>query len=261
MTYVDFIEDSDFLDCVGFLIHSYDNALQGITFDKFFKNRIDTFKMSFDKVIYNYQEQNWVAAELQRQVEKTVTNDVGKFHEKLIGSVRGYTNYAVGNSYDIAADDRSLFAEIKNKHNTLTGTHVPALFNKMSIYADQNPEATCYYVRIIDTKSRDELWKFSSGPKDLNTGMRKSYEHPRIRIISGDRFWSLITGIDNAFKQICDVLPEVINDYISQNSQLQVGSSMGLFSQLYTQSQKNNRTLFEEITYINYQDKSKYEGY
>lgn len=250
-TYLSFITDEDLYDCIKFLYLEYEKALQGIDYNKFFKNRIDTFKMTFDKAINNLNEQSWLATELQRQVEKTITNQVGTFHEMLIGKIDGYTNYPVGNSYDIAKDDLTLFAEIKNKHNTVTGTHVVSLFKKIESYAELNPNATCYYVRIIDKESQNRIWSFRSGQVDPKTGLKPLYTHPRIRIISGDQFYKLITGIDDAYKQLCEVMPKALEDWMSTR-QAKQGSSMGLFAELYKESQKNKRTLFEEIIYINY---------
>ncbi|MCD5076307.1 MULTISPECIES: Eco47II family restriction endonuclease [Enterococcus] len=254
-TYLSFISDEDLFECIEFLYLEYEKALQGIDYQKFFKNRIDTFKMTFDTAINNLNEQSWLAAELQRQVEKTITNHVGTFHEKLIGKIEGFNNYPVGQSYDVANDDKTIFAEIKNKHNTVTGTHVLSLFEKIKRYADAFPDATCYYVRIIDTKSRNEIWKFRSGasePKPL-------YSHPRIRIISGDKFYELVTGKQTAFQELCEIMPKALQNWISTRNARQ-GSSMGLFADLYQQSQNNKRTLFEEIIYINY-PLSKYIGF
>lgn len=257
--YLSYITDNDLFDCIEFLYNEYEKALQGIDYDKFFKNRIDTFKMTFDKAVNNLNEQSWLAAELQRQVEKTITNHVGTFHEMLIGKIDGYTNYPVGNSYDVAKDDNTIFAEIKNKHNTVTGTHIVSLFNKIKGYADQYPNATCYYVRIIDTASRDEVWSFRSGTEDPVTKQKPLYEHPRIRIISGDKFYKLVTGVDDAFKQLCEIIPTAIEEWISTKHAKQ-GSSMGLFAELHFQSKKNERSLFEEIIHINY-PLSRYIGF
>lgn len=249
--YLEFISDEDFFSCIEFLYHRYEEALMGIDYSKFFKNRIDTFKMTFDKEINNLSEQDWLASELQRQVDKTITNSIGIFHEKLIGSIQGYTAYPVGNKFDIANDDFTILAEIKNKHNTLTGTHVPSLFRKMQEYANEYPNATCYYVRIIDKVSQDRVWKFSSGGK--------VYSDDRIRIISGDKFYELITGREDAFKEVATAVPLALREWMDMQNVKQ-GSSMGLFSELYTRSVKNNRSLFEEITEINY-DTSKYTGF
>lgn len=222
--YLSFITDEDLFECIEFLYTEYEKALEGIDFDKFFKNRIDTFKMTFDMGINNLSEQDWLAAELQRQVEKTITNHVGTFHEKLIGKIEGYTNYPVGYDYDVAKDDNTLFAEIKNKHNTLTGTH---------------------------TKSRNDIWEFRSGSIDENTREKPRFSHPRVRIASGDQFYKIVTGEEDAFKQLAYNIPIALDDWI-ETKRAKKGSSLGLFAELYQQAKANNRTLSEEIISINY---------
>lgn len=249
--YLSFITDEDLFECIEFLYTEYEKALEGIDFDKFFKNRIDTFKMTFDMGINNLSEQDWLAAELQRQVEKTITNHVGTFHEKLIGKIEGYTNYPVGYDYDVAKDDNTLFAEIKNKHNTLTGTHTKSLFQKICGYAEKYPDAICYYVRIIDTKSRNDIWEFRSGSIDENTREKPRFSHPRVRIASGDQFYKIVTGEEDVFKQLAYNIPIALDDWI-ETKRAKKGSSLGLFAELYQQAKANNRTLSEEIISINY---------
>ncbi|QIH76419.1 Eco47II family restriction endonuclease [Macrococcoides canis] len=258
-TYLSFITDEDLYECIEFLYNQYENALKGIDFDKFFKNRIDTFKMTFDTQINNLSEEAWLANELQRQVEKTITNHIGTFHEKLIGKIDGYTNHSVGNKYDVSKDDGTLFAEIKNKHNTVTGTHVINLFNKIKSYADQNPNAICYYVRIIDKVSQNKIWKFTSGDADANTKERPVYSHNRIRIVSGDEFYKIVAGYEDAYKDLSIAIPKALEQWM-QKKHARQGSSMGLFAELYTQAKQNNHSLYEEIVVINYK-KSNYLGF
>lgn len=258
-TYLSFITDDDLNECIEFLYNQYEDALKGIDYKKFFKNRIDTFKMTFDTKINNLSEEAWLSAELQRQVEKTITNHIGTFHEMLIGKIEGYTNHPSGHKYDVSKDDGTLYAEIKNKHNTVTGTHVISLFNKIKGYADQHPNAICYYVRIIDKCSQNKIWKFTTGDLDEKTGKKPEYSHDRIRIISGDEFYKIVAGYDNAFKDLNKVIPIALSNFINQKHASQ-GSSMGLFAELHYKSINNQRSLYEEIVDINYK-KSNYLGY
>lgn len=249
--YVDFIDDDKFLDCIKFLADKYIEAVSGTNLNEFLKNRIDTVKMQFDEKMFNIEESEWIGREVHRQVDKSITNHIGEFHERLLGSVAGYSRVEVGGGYDIKKDDNSLFAEIKNKHNTLTGTYRVSLFERLTRYADEYPGATIYYVRIIDSKSRNEVWKFKSEGKE--------YQDERIRIISVDRFYYLITGRKTAFKEVHEAIPKAIDDYLAEKS-INPGTNLGLYGELYNKSQENNRSLFDEVINANYES-SNYLGF
>lgn len=245
--YLPFIKDQDLFECIEFLCLEYEKALGEIDYKKFFKNRIDTFKMSFDNALFDLTIEEWLTREIKRQIDKSITNHYGTFHEMLIGKIDGYSNCPVGDSYDIMKDDETLFAEVKNKHNTVTGTHVVSLFNKIKTYADKYPEAICYYVRIIDTKSRNDLWSFYTGKGDT----KKHYCHERIRIISGDEFYKLITGENNAFALLCEAVPKAISFWVKEKK-VKKASNLKLYATLHEKSEENTRTLYEEIIHTNY---------
>ncbi|MBY0378847.1 MAG: Eco47II family restriction endonuclease, partial [Burkholderiales bacterium] len=66
--------------------------------------------------------------------------------------------------------------------------------------------STCMLVEIIATKSQDIEWKISLD------GERISRE--KIRRVSIDKFYEIVTGDSNAFKNLCQTLPLVIADSI-----------------------------------------------
>jgi hypothetical protein len=46
--YVDFVSDEHFIKCIENLHNSYEKAKEGISKRKFYSNKIDTFKITFD---------------------------------------------------------------------------------------------------------------------------------------------------------------------------------------------------------------------
>lgn len=69
-----------------------------------------------------------------------------------------------------------------------------------------NPQSTCMLVEVIAKRSQNIPWKIS-----LN-GSQHSRDN--IRRVSIDQFYKLATGIDTAFYQLCQVLPQVIDDVL-----------------------------------------------
>lgn len=53
-----------------------------------------------------------IEAEILRQIDKSVNNSIGTFHERILGGIEGFE---IGNfsGFDIKAKDDTLFADIK----------------------------------------------------------------------------------------------------------------------------------------------------
>lgn len=169
--YVDFISDDHLIKCIANLHSSYLAAKNDITKKKFYKNKVDIIKLTFDSSFNDINEEDLIQSEILRQIDKSINNSIGTFHEQVLGGVKGYE---VGqlSGFDIKANDDTLFADIKNKHNTMNSSSAEALFQKLSRYADTYKKAKCYWVQILAKSSFCELWK-----GDING---KEYSHSRV---------------------------------------------------------------------------------
>ena len=198
--------------------------------------------MKFNEI----NENDYIKAEINRQVDKTISNAIGDFHQKLLGCIEGLNDLGVGNGCDLVNDEQTIFAELKNKHNTMNSSSSEATIQKLIHFADEYPDANCYLIQIIATRSINELWK--------GTFNKTYYEHPRVRKISADKFYELVTGIPDAFYQLCTVLPQATKDYVESlniTTQGKTDSSF-VFNELNTTAQQNNKTLIEQIMTDNF---------
>ena len=116
--YTNFISDEHLLDCIANLHKAYLKAKNNITKRNFYSNKVDTIKLTFDAKFNSIDEENLIQAEILRQIDKSINNSIGTFHEQILGGINGFE---VGNlsGFDIKAKDDTLFADIKNKHNTM----------------------------------------------------------------------------------------------------------------------------------------------
>lgn len=146
--------------------------------------------------------------------------------------------------FDIKAIDNSLFADIKNKHNTMNSSSAEALFQKLSRYADNYKKAKCYWVQVLAKKSFCELWK-----GDING---KEYGHSRVYKISGDQFYALISGTDNALFQLYKSLPIVVKDYLDSIEKNELVKENSALDEIKTQTETSKRTILDQITFENY---------
>jgi len=241
--YLPFVTNEHLLSCISNLHKSYLKAKKNISKKKFYKNKIDTIKLTFDSKFNRINEEDLIETEILRQIDKSINNSIGTFHEQILGGIKGYE---MGNlsGFDIKAENNTLFADIKNKHNTMNSSSAEALFQKLSRYADAYKQAKCYWVQILAKNSFNEHWA-----GDLNG---KEYSHSRVFKISGDHFYALLTGEDNAFYQLYKALPIAIEDYLASINPTSKSIANSALSEIKYGPQNSQRHLIDQITFENY---------
>jgi hypothetical protein len=241
--YVKFISDQHLLKCIETLHKSYLKAKQNLTKENLYSNKVDTIKLIFDLQFNGVNEEDLIKSEILRQIDKSINNSIGTFHEQILG---GVTGYEIGNlsGFDIRATDDTLFADIKNKHNTMNSSSAEALFQKLARYADDYKKAKCYWVQVLAKGSFCELWK-----GDING---KEYSHSRVYKVSGDQFYSIITKQQDAFVSLYRVLPLAIQEYLTVINHSQVRNENSALDQIKKETKKTKRTILDQITFENY---------
>lgn len=240
--YLSFISDEHLIFCIENLHNSYLNAKADVSKKKFYKNKIDTIKLTFDSKFNNLDEETLIKTEINRQIDKSINNSIGTFHEQILGGIKGYE---IGNlsGFDIKAIDNTLFADIKNKHNTMNSSSAESLFQKLAKYADTYKQANCYWVQILAKNSFNEKW-FG----EING---KEYSHSRVYKISGDQFYKLLTGNENSLFELYQVLPKAISDFLNKQKNNKSQSNSAL-EEISKSSKKSKRSVLDEITFENY---------
>jgi len=209
---LDFISDNDFFNHVKETIDKY-RVDTKINLKEFNKNLIDPIKLTFDLKVYKKEINDLIESEILRQLDKANTNHIGYFHQNIfrhIGS--GWEVPEFG--YDIVNESEKYFIEMKNKHNTMNSSSSQKTYMRMQDTLLTIPGATCYLVEVIAKNSQNIAWGVSLD------GVPTS--HDRIRRISIDQFYELVTGDVNAFKKLCDKLPEVIDDILIDSESVDV---------------------------------------
>lgn len=241
--YLSYISDEHLLKCIGNLYNSYKKAQASITTKKFYSNKIDPVKFRFDKFFNGLDEETIIKGEIARQIDKSVNNAIGTFHEEILDGIDGY-EMGSHSGYDIKATDNTMFAELKNKHNTMNSSAAESVFQKLEKFATTYPSATCYQVQIWSTKSFNELWSGS-----LNG---KNYSHPRVKKISGDEFYYLLTNEKNALFNLYKVLPQAIQDYLAGIDKDEDASSPSAYTEIKGRADKSSNGIADQIAYDNF---------
>jgi hypothetical protein len=241
--YVSFVSDEHLILCIENLHKSYLKAKKAITKKSLFSNKVDTIKLTFDSKFNEISEEKLVEAEILRQIDKSINNSIGTFHEQILGGINGFEIGKLS-GFDVKAIDDTLFADIKNKHNTMNSSSSEALFQKLSKFADTHKKSKCYWVQVLAKNSFCELWK-----GDING---KEYSHSRVYKISGDQFYELLSGEKNALFNLYKVLPTAINDYLLSISTKANKNSNTALKEIKTEIESSKRTIIDQITFENY---------
>lgn len=214
---LDFISQSDFENHVLGTLNEYKEALKSIDLKKFNSNIIDPIKLLFDKNIYAKSYEEIIALELQRQRDKSNNNSIGYFHQNIFKYIKGCEVPKSGWDIIFKGKKNSYFVELKNKHNTMNSSASQKTFMRMQnhLLSSKNSSDICALVEVIAKKSANEPWI-------ITLDGEKQAKNEKIRRISIDKFYAIITGDNLSFKKLCEQLPKTIEKLLKQNSHLQL---------------------------------------
>lgn len=216
MPYLSWISDSSLIKACKRLTASFDQGrLQAAS--KLDRNVIDPFAASFSMMLFNMSPQQWKDMEIHRQIDKSLSNAIGAFHQDILASIPGWQDLCNKNQVDLVNPQRKIIAELKNKHNTLNASGAVALYKKLSDLV--NSKSSCfkgyvaYYVIIVPKTSKgiDDCFY----PSDNALGERCKKDE-KIRFIDGMRFYSLATGVSTALKDLFEVIPVVFEENLDR---------------------------------------------
>lgn len=215
---LNFIAETDLRKHLKQTIEKYGEKLQSIDLHKFNKNIIDPVKLLFDKTVYGLSWNEILSNEIFRQRDKANNNDIGYFHQgifKYIQHCRVPENGREG-GWDIIycppegvllpTGDRvsRIFVELKNKHNTMNSASAGKTFMKMQSQLLKDDSCACFLVETIAAKSQNIKWDTSVDGQKVS--------HKLIRRVSMDKFYALLTNQEDAFFQLCMLLPGLLKE-------------------------------------------------
>lgn len=188
-----------------------------IDLEKFNKNLIDPIKLTFDAGVYRKSFEEIIESEIIRQMDKSNTNHIGYFHQNIFN----YLNHdwiIPKSGFDLINKKDKIFVEMKNKHNTMNSSSSQKTYIAMQHKILEGADITCMLVEVIAKNSQNIPWKIT-----INGNQ---YNHDNIRRVSIDKFYALVTGDTCAFKKLCEVLPSVLDDVISNQKELTIQNSV-----------------------------------
>lgn len=244
---LNFISDKNLKNHIAETIKNYGEKLQSYDVKKFNGNIIDPIKLIFDKNIYNSSWEEIIKSEIFRQRDKANNNSIGYFHQKIFQYISGCTVPKSG--WDVIFEKSGgieildcgkvgkIFVEMKNKHNTMNSAASAKTYMKMQGQLLRDDDCACFLVEVIAKKSQNISWTISlDGQKQ---------KHRRIRRVSIDEFYRIVTGEENSFYKLCMILPEMISEVISDFEELKIPQDT-----VFEELKNNSSTNFEMALYM-----------
>ncbi|MFI3254487.1 MAG: Eco47II family restriction endonuclease [Eubacteriales bacterium] len=220
-----FITEEELTEHVGNTIEKYGEKLNSFDLKRFNKNIVDPVKLIFDKTVYKATWDEIVSNEIFRQRDKSNNNDIGYFHQRIFKYMKNCSVPETG--WDVVFEDENgivlpdgvgtvnrVFVEMKNKHNTMNSASAGKTFIKMQSQLLEDDNCACFLVEAIAQHSQNIKWE--------TTVDKKKVGHKFIRRVSIDQFYTLVTGQEDAFYQLCMVLPEVIQKTVDSATHISV---------------------------------------
>jgi len=175
------------------------------------RNVIDPFLLLFEMGCFKLSPEHWESREKSRQAQKTLSNEIGMFHQNILGSIQGWEDLGKNGIIDVVNHDLKIIAEVKNKYNTIKGSDQIELYTRLQDMVTNKTQMykgyTAYYVEIIPRKPVRYNECFT--PSNHKTGTKTTAD-PLVRRIDGASFYALATGYPDALAQLYGALRRAI---------------------------------------------------
>ena len=235
-----FISNKDIYEHVKTTVESYRRE---ITLLQFNENIVDPIKLTFDSKVYGKSIRQAIEDECFRQIDKSNSSRIGYFHQNIF-RYAGNGWVVPSQGFDVENDCLHIYAELKNKHNTMNSASSQKTYMKMQAKLLDDDQAVCYLVEAISTKSKDDTWKITLD--------KKARSHNKIRRMSMDKFYELVFGDSKAFYKLCIALPSIIEDVLNENK------TLALKNTVYEELTKEHSDLLTALYLLAF---STYEGF
>lgn len=231
MPYLPWISDDILESIVHDVAVKVEQALSDTGLEHLQKRIIDPFSLLFEITLLQQSVEDWIENEAHRQLQKTLANAIGDFHQRILGNCRGWVDLGTGDDtgLDLRNEEGTIYAEIKNKYNTMNSSSQNDVFRKMEHVA-KHRGATVYLVQIIGKTPGfyNSIWNI------------KENKNSKIRLISGNAFYELVTRERNAIEQLFTALPTVIINVTDKQPRIRLENNKAVQELIAMQAPQNN---------------------
>lgn len=199
-----YIDDNILIKEVSIVLHGINSAFEKID-ESLFSNVVDPFSALFDASAQNISYEDWIKQEKSRQLQKTLQNTIGLFHESIIGNMDNWEHLSKG-GYDVENRTAKIIAELKNKYNTMNSSSSEAVYTKMVDFLDTTKKGYTAYVVTVIPKTPNRF------NRNYNPSVRGTRFPSRndLKVVDGATFYEIATGDADALLKLYKALPSAI---------------------------------------------------
>tara|TARA_B110000858_G_C17657895_1_gene405828 strand:- start:78 stop:830 length:753 start_codon:yes stop_codon:yes gene_type:complete len=215
-----FIPDSVLKSEIEIVLNLMDTAIDEIEKD-YEENVIDPFVSLFEKTIFDISDNdNWKKSEFQRQLQKTLNNHIGRFHQNIMCSLKDCKEPPEQGT-DFMCKKEKIYAEIKNKWNSTNADSKAGSYDKLKHALSKNKKFKGYFVTIIPKNSKDYCKTMTTTSNENKSQWRK----PRIDImeINAEFFYEKLTKKKHVLKSIFYRIPDLVEEIKIEKKELLKG--------------------------------------
>lgn len=198
-----YVDDTILLEEIKKVLNVVKNALNDVD-QKIHSNVLDPFSAFFESAHHNITYEQWLEQEKIRQVQKTLQNQIGYFHQGILGAIDGWKDLGHGGGLDIESEDQKIIAEIKNKHNTMNSTSSVGTYDKISHRLKTDKKGFIGYVVTIIPKTSTRFKK----PFQPSIDGKPRPKRKDILLVDGATFYEVVTGDRNGLEMLFKALPD-----------------------------------------------------
>ena len=176
----------------------------------------DPFTLMAQAAISHSTFENALSFEAQRQINKAISNSVGLWHQHVLGLAKNWTDTgASGGGLDLRMEEstrhekwgKRLFAEVKNRYNTIKASTEKDLWDQLKSTAVVN-DAIAYVFQIVpeNTERYDQPWKVSG-----------RNERDDVRCCDGVTAYEIVFGRKDALHELYDAFPKILADVLESD--------------------------------------------
>ena len=114
MSILPFLLDEDLRICTEKIVRTIESRVLNVD-RQLHRNVIDPFSAVFGCLVQGMEPDHWLQLEKVRQIQKTLENGLGEFHQDILSSLPGWER--MDDVVDLKNRDLKMVAEVKNKFN------------------------------------------------------------------------------------------------------------------------------------------------
>lgn len=193
-----------------------------------FGNPPDPFTLAAQAVLTGAPLSDPIGFEPKRALNKTVSNNVGLWHQHVLGLAEGWEDSGTsGGGIDLRMTPgrtdpkfgKQILAEVKNRYNTIKSSDEKDVWDRLDFAARSN-NAVAYVFQIVPkTPQRyDRPWNVSG---------RTARDH--VRCCDGATAYELVFGRRDALKELYEIFPILLGEAAAKINRVDAKEAIRLY--------------------------------